>query len=467
MVDKIENKKQEEQLVVIREFNQERDIEVVGKLERNCEIDMLPGWSTNNTNYNNNIIINSNNNNKKRVSSLLTNMMAEDPLCRIRLYAVHVMLVAELRENGVLVGVVRGCIKCVGTKFGFGERETNYLNLGCILGLRVSPSHRRMGIGFNLVKSVEEWMMRNGAHYTFLATEKSNVASTNLFTNKCNYINFASLVIFVQPVHSTSSSSSNIKIEKLHIEQAISLYNNRLRSKHMYPTDIDSILKEKLSLGTWVSYFKEEDKESLINKNGDDHDHGDFVTKTPSSWVVFSVWNSCEAYKIDHIKNKQSISHPLKFFHATLSHAKEKIFPCLKLPILSCSSSGAGGGGSSGGGSIGNPFGFLFLYGLYGEGERLGELMKSVLRFASRLAENVKHCKVIMTELGVSDPLIEHVPQEPSISCIQDLWYLKKMNGIAAADRDRARDCHNDTDDDDELMMMGQIGNVFVDPRDF
>ena len=91
MVDKIENKKQEEQLVVIREFNQERDIEVVGKLEKNCEIDMLPGWSTNN----NNIIINSNNNNKKRVSSLLTNMMA-DPLCRIRLYAVHVMLVGFL-----------------------------------------------------------------------------------------------------------------------------------------------------------------------------------------------------------------------------------------------------------------------------------------------------------------------------------------------------------------------------------
>ncbi|KAI9194882.1 hypothetical protein LWI28_009881 [Acer negundo] len=335
-----------------------------------------------------------------------------------------------------------------------------------------------MGIGFSLVKSVEEWMMRNGAHYTFLATEKSNVASTNLFTTKCNYINFASLVIFVHPVLGTSSSSSsnlsshdhqdNIKIEKLHIEQAISLYNNRLRSKDMYPTDIDSILKEKLSLGTWVSYFKEEDKEWLINNNGDhDHDHDDFVTKTPSSWVVFSVWNSCEAYKIDHNRNKQSISHPLKFFHATLSHAKEKIFPRLKMPILSCSSSSGGGGGGGDSGSIGSPFGFLFLYGLYGEGERLGELMKSVMRFASRLAENVKHCKVIMTELGVSDPLIEHVPQEPSISCIQDLWYLKKMKGVAAADRDRDRHNDIDDDDDDELMMMGQIGNVFVDPRDF
>lgn len=45
--------------------------------------------------------------------------------------------VAELRENGELVGVVRGCIKCVGTRFG-----ATYVRLGCILGLRVSPKHR-------------------------------------------------------------------------------------------------------------------------------------------------------------------------------------------------------------------------------------------------------------------------------------------------------------------------------------
>ncbi|KAH7573474.1 hypothetical protein ACOSP7_007169 [Xanthoceras sorbifolium] len=433
MVDKIEKNKQEQehQLVVIREFNQERDIEVVGKLEKNCEIEMLPvDWSNNNTNYY------YTNNNKKGVCSLFTNMISEDPLCRIRFYAVHVMLVAELRENGELVGVVRGCIKFVGTKFG-----ATYLKMGCILGLRVSPSHRRMGIGFSLVKSVEDWMIRNGAHYTFLATERNNVASTNLFTTKCNYMNFGSLVIFVQPVSFPlkSTLSQDIKIEKLHIEQAISLYNNRMRSKDIYPTDIDSILKEKLSLGTWVSYFKEEEWFELKNNNINSED---FVTKTPSSWVVFSVWDSCEAYKI-HIRKSSSYSHPMRFFHATLSHAKEKIFPCLKIPI-SCS------------GSLGNPFGFLFLYGLYGEGERLGELMKSVLSFASRLAEKMKHCKVIVTELGVSDPLIQHVPQPPSISCIDDLWYLKKMNAAAH-------------EDDHELMMMmmGQIGNVFVDPRDF
>lgn len=64
MVDKIENK------VLIREFNEERDIEVVGKLEKNCEIGSNKGVS------------------------FFTNMMG-DPLCRIRFYAVHVMLVGE------------------------------------------------------------------------------------------------------------------------------------------------------------------------------------------------------------------------------------------------------------------------------------------------------------------------------------------------------------------------------------
>lgn len=296
-----------------------------------------------------------------------------------------------------------------------------------------------MGIGFHLVKSVEEWLMRNGAHYTFLATEKNNVASTNLFASRCNYMNFSSLFIFVQPVSlSLKVLSQDIKIEKLQIDQAISLYNNKLRSKDLFPTDIHSILKEKLSLGTWVSYFKEEAWFDFENKK-ENNNEGTIIAKTsPSSWVMFSIWNSCEAYKI----HKSKSHHPFfKFLHATLSYAKVKIFPCIgvRMPI---------------GSSLGNPFGFLFLYGLYGEGERLGELMKSVLSFASRLAENVKHCKMIITELGVSDPLIQHVPRESSISCIQDLWYLKKVN--CAAD-----------DNKEERMIMEQFGNVFVDPREF
>ena len=288
-----------------------------------------------------------------------------------------------------------------------------------------------MGIGLKLVRAMEEWLINNGAHYTFLATEKNNVASTNLFTAKCNYRNLSSLVIFVQPISFAMEGliSQDIKVEKLNIDQAISLYDNKLRGKDIYLTDIDAILKEKLSLGTWVSYFKQDKWIGLHSKEKNE----DIISTSPRSWAMFSIWNSCEAYKI-HIKK----SHPLKFFHETLSHARDKIFPCLKIPICD---------------SLEKPFGFLFLYGLHGEGERLGELMKSAWSFASRLAENVKDCKVIITELGVSDPLMEHVPDESSKSRIDDLWYLKKVNGSIS--------------DEDDLGMMGELGNVIVDPRDF
>lgn len=58
--------------------------------------------------------------------------------------------VAELRENGELVGVVRGCIKSVGTKF-----EGQIVKLGCILGLRVSPRHRYILFYLSLSLEVE------------------------------------------------------------------------------------------------------------------------------------------------------------------------------------------------------------------------------------------------------------------------------------------------------------------------
>lgn len=140
--------------VVIREFDEDRDVKVVGNLERNCEIGTT-----------------------KKGFSIFTNIIT-DPLSRIRFYPIHVMLVctsnnyniyfhffpfssfkstftlsnafyfylyimiynvvqvAELVECRELVGVVRGCIKSVQTSSG------SLFKMGCILGLRVSPTHR-------------------------------------------------------------------------------------------------------------------------------------------------------------------------------------------------------------------------------------------------------------------------------------------------------------------------------------
>ena len=266
-------------------------------------------------------------------------------------------------------------------------------------------------------------MIRNGAEYTYLATEKNNDASKHLFTIKCNYINLSSLVISVHPNNFAAKHiSKDIKIDRLNIDQAISLYRRTLKAKELYPIDIDTILKEKLSLGTWVSYYKDEGwlKNSNFNENS-------------SSWIVFSIWNTCEAYQL------QIKSQPLRFLHTTLSHAREKIFPCLRMPVSD---------------SLSSPFGFLFIYGLYGEGKNFGGLMESIWRFASRIGETMKDCKVVITELGFSDPLAKHVPQNASMSRIDDVWYVKKLNG-------------NGEGKEGELLVKGQVGNVFVDPRDF
>jgi hypothetical protein len=277
-----------------------------------------------------------------------------------------------------------------------------------------------MGIGLKLVNSVEEWLLRNGAEYTFLATEENNTASMNLFTLKCSYVNLSSLVIFVQQICFPAKNynlSEDIRIEKLHIDQATSLYKQKLKDKEISAADIDAILKENLSLGTWVCYFKEG---SWMNTHNNNNEKNDDERKIPSSWIIFSIWNSCEASKLQ-------IRKSTSFHETTLIHAKEKIFPCL---------------------------GFLFLYGMLGEGEKLGELMESVWSFASNVGQNVKDCKVIAAELGVTDPLIKHVPQESSMSRINDLWYAKKL-------------MFHDNNMDKLMLAKGPLGDVFVDPRDF
>lgn len=273
-------------------------------------------------------------------------------------------------------------------------------------------------------------MVRNGAEYTSLATEKKNEASRNLFTTKCNYFNLTSLVIFVHPTSTFPPkliSMREIKIDKLSIDHAISLYAKGLKTKELFPIDMDAILRERLSLGTWVCYYKDE---------------GWFNAETPknSNWIIFSIWNNtCDCEANYELQLRKPHHHPLGFLHTTLNHAREKIFPCLRMLVS--------------GSLLSRPFGFLFIYGLHGEGENLGELMESIWRFTSRLGENKKGCKVIISELGLGDPLLNLVPKNASMSCIDDLWYIKRLSGHS--------------DQKDELLMKREVGNVFVDPREF
>ncbi|XP_050880943.1 probable N-acetyltransferase HLS1-like isoform X4 [Lathyrus oleraceus] len=205
---------------------------------------------------------------------LFTDTMG-DPICRIRNSPMYMMLVAELDNE--LVGVIQGSIKVVTVQ---GHPPKDLAKVGYVLGLRVSQNHRRKGIGSSLVTTLEEWFISNDVDYAYMATEKENHASTNLFINKFHYTKFRTPSILVNPVnHHSFKFSSNIEISRLKIEQAESLYRRFMGSTEFFPNDIGNILKNKLSLGTWMAYYKDDIN---IGPNG----------QIPKSWAMLSVWNS-------------------------------------------------------------------------------------------------------------------------------------------------------------------------------
>lgn len=66
--------------VLVREYDEERDFKMVVELEKSCKTTASPS---------------------NEGMSILSNMMGDDPLCRIRLYPLHVLLV---------------CLSCFGTR---------------------------------------------------------------------------------------------------------------------------------------------------------------------------------------------------------------------------------------------------------------------------------------------------------------------------------------------------------------
>uniref|UniRef100_A0A0D9YNA4 N-acetyltransferase domain-containing protein n=1 Tax=Oryza glumipatula TaxID=40148 RepID=A0A0D9YNA4_9ORYZ len=81
-------------------------------------------------------------------------------------------------------------------------RKTNkFVKAACLLGLRVSPSHRRLGIATELVRRAEEWCAARGAAYATMATTASNAASLALFQGRFEYALFRKPRFLGHPVH--------------------------------------------------------------------------------------------------------------------------------------------------------------------------------------------------------------------------------------------------------------------------
>ncbi|KAH6803874.1 Acyl-CoA N-acyltransferases superfamily protein [Perilla frutescens var. frutescens] len=355
-----------------------------------------------------------------------------DPICRV---AELVMVSgSDDRERREIVGAIRGCIKTVtcGTKLSRNANNIQkvkslpvYTKLAYILGLRVSSSHRRMGIGLKLVGEMEKWFGENGAEYSYMATENDNHASVKLFTQKCGYSKFRTPSILVHPVFAHRLRlDDRFTIIKLCQSDAEALYRRRFSSTEFFPRDIDAVLNNTLNLGTFLAVPRGE------SWPGSD----EFLASPPDSWAVLSVWNCHDVYKLE-VRGASRVRKAL--FKTT--RILDRAFPWLHLPSVP---------------EVFRPFGFHFLFGLGGEGPNAVRMIRALCASAHNLAKE-SGCGVVATEVANHEPLRLGIPHWESLSCAEDLWCIKRLG---------------------EDYSDGSVGDwtksppgtsIFVDPREF
>ncbi|KAK3020088.1 hypothetical protein RJ639_003712 [Escallonia herrerae] len=324
---------------------------------------------------------------------LFTDSMG-DPICRIRNSPMYKMLVAEC--NNDLVGIIRGTIKRV----TLHNPPKNVAKVGYILGLRVSPLHRRRGIGYSLVHHLEEWFVANQVDYAYMATEKDNKASVKLFVDKLGYVKFRTPTILVHPVNRRCfDMPPDVTVAKLKVEQAELLYRMFMGGTEFFPHDINKVLGNKLSLGTWVAYTPVRGaSEGEFGLNG----------RFPDSWAMVSVWNSGSVFKLRMGKAPLSC-----FLYGLSSRFMDRVLPCFKVPSLP---------------DFFHPFGFYFMYGMHHEGPLSGKLVRTLCKHVHNMAATESgDCKLVVTEVGGSDGLRSCVPNWKLLSCPEDLWCIKPL----------------------------------------
>ncbi|KAL2629822.1 hypothetical protein R1flu_014508 [Riccia fluitans] len=447
--------------VVVRSYDKSKDVEKVLALEQICEA----GENGNDM-------------------TLLQDLLG-DPLSRVRHYSSFTMLVAEV--NCEIVGVMRAGIKNVvcgvreadsitaGSRSSSGshseEAEPVYARAAYLLGLRVSPIHRRMGIGLKLASSMEEWCKEQGVEFIYFATTKDNEPSLKLFTQRLEYTPFRYPALVGHPVwHHSVRLPSHIEVTKLSVDAAVAMYRSVMRTEEFFPEDIDKILKHKLCAGTWVATLREDRRWSsccggVTCRVGENvgtiessfgTDKVDEYIPRPNSWAVISLW------KCNEIFTMQLKGAPLhKRTGALITRCVDKMLPWCKIPSFP---------------DIFNPFGVQFMFGLHAEGSRGPELFRSLCRHAHNVSRK-DGCQVLMTEVGETDPLRPCIPRWRKFSSDDDVWCVKKL---AQSGRDVS--CNDDSSGRNKVVAaVGSVqGNsydwcqsrylgastMFIDPRD-
>lgn len=258
-----------------------------------------------------------------------------------------------------------------------------------------------MGIGLKLVHRMEQWFRDNGAEYSYIATENDNLASVNLFTDKCGYSKFRTPSILVNPVFAHRQKlSRRVTVIRLSPSDAETLYRRRFATTEFFPRDIDAVLNNKLTLGTFLAV----PSGSHIAETWPGVDR--FLLDPPESWAVLSVWNCKDVFTLE-VRGVSRVKRAL----AKTTRILDRALPWLRLPSIP---------------NFFKPFGFHFMYGLGGEGPEEVKMVKALCGFAHNLAKD-HGCGVVATEVSSRDPLRFGVPHWKMLSCDEDLWCMKRL----------------------------------------
>ncbi|XP_038983717.1 probable N-acetyltransferase HLS1 [Phoenix dactylifera] len=381
-----------EEGIVVREYEEQRDRLRAEAMERMCEV----GPSGEMT--------------------LFTDHLG-DPVSRVRHSPAFLMLVAETSEPvKEIVGIIRGSVKTVtcgksiprnaGAVTAMKHQNPlpapMYTKVAYILGLRVSPFYRRMGIGLRLVRRLEEWFKEQGAEYAYMATDKDNEASVRLFTGRCGYSKFRTPAILVHPVFAHRLPIPRlVRILRLPVADAESLYRLHFSTTELFPRDIDAVLSNHLSLGTFLAVPAGSCGGGEWKWPGTEG----FLSAPPESWAVVSVWNCGGVFRLE-VRGASRVRRGL----AWATRAADRALPWLQIPSVP---------------DIFQPFGALFLYGIGGEGPGAAAMVEALCRHAHNMGKGT--AGVVAAEVAACEPLRRGIPHWRRLSFAEDLWCAKRL----------------------------------------
>ncbi|KAF8731427.1 hypothetical protein HU200_016489 [Digitaria exilis] len=398
-------------VVVVREFHEGRDRAAVERLEGACEVGPSGGKLC-----------------------LFTDLLG-DPLCRVRHSPPYLMLVAETAASEVV-------------RRGARLRQDGVMRprkplLQGRLPPRPPPSPHLTGGEASAAASCRAW--RSGSSYpapstpTWQPTSATPRPSASSPTAAATP-NFAPLSVLVHPVfrHDLSPSSRRrVTIVNLPPRDAELLYRARFASGggvEFFPSDIDAVLNNPLSLGTFLAV-----PSSFVSAAGGELelDIEAFMASPPESWAVASVWNSKDAFCLE-VRGAPKLLRAAAARATRLADAALSPWRVLRVPSIP---------------DLFEPFGMHFVYGLAGDGDDAPEMARSLCRHAHNVARR-GGARVVVTEVAAGDPLRAGVPHWPRLGA-EDLWCIKRL-----------ADGYGDGELGD--WSKAPPGNsIFVDPREF